>query len=74
LLNSLIAISTSSLVGSLPSPLPNPQRSSETEGAASATTIDDLVQYAETRANLEFNRKEAVRTSAQTVLDVLMKR
>lgn len=79
LLHSLIAISTSSLVSSLPSSFPLPS-SNDTTGSGvvdlngTSSNLDGLIAFAEAKANLEFNRKEAVKTSAKTVLDVLMKR
>jgi hypothetical protein len=37
-------------------------------------TLEELTTFAERQANLEFNRREAIRVSAKTVLDVLGKR
>lgn len=37
-------------------------------------TIEEITAFAERQANLEFNRREAIRVSAKTVLDVLGKR
>ncbi|KAK1920893.1 hypothetical protein DB88DRAFT_501409 [Papiliotrema laurentii] len=98
LISSLIALSITTHLSSLPSPLSqalpsppqsqsqsdptsepsNPAESSDNTQAppqpSGPVTVDDITVWAEQRANLEFNRREAVRVSAKTVLDVLSKR
>ncbi|ODN87117.1 hypothetical protein L198_07119 [Cryptococcus wingfieldii CBS 7118] len=67
LLVALLGSSQSHLFGSLPI-LP---KSLEKENEAQAPTVQELTQWAEERAALEFSRKDAMRAGGKAVLDVL---
>jgi len=69
LLNSLITLSTSSLLGALPVPLSTALQSST--NSRDSPSVAELTIWEENRAGLEFSRREAVRASGRAVLDVM---
>lgn len=73
ILETLIAVSTSTLTGSLPCPLTAalPLETNPSTNTHAQSKLQDLTTWAEGRAGLEFSRREGVRAAAKGVGDVL---